>query len=319
MANEPSNIPLVVLIVLVLVGASIGIGYFYYKAQPATPASPTLVALGDNLTVTYIGVMGSGPETGKVFDTSVYQVATNNATWPKTIEFGWRGSKAAYSQFGVHVGPLSTANVTLNNYSFSQVVPGFWEGLIGAPTNVTQTVVVPPSLGYAAYPCDLVQPLTFHLPVYQTVLGTEFQRLYPGVSATTGSTFTDPHYGWPVDILSANASYVTLENIPTVGAVSYPSGWGVTVENVTSTSNGTGLITMVNDLQPSQAGLVQGNSTVGFSCAGSSVSRYIVTNVNLANGTYTEDFNTEVAGQTLIFLIKVINLFTPAVNDTVSA
>ncbi|MCI4327070.1 MAG: hypothetical protein L3K16_05480 [Thermoplasmata archaeon] len=319
MANEPSNIPLIVLIVLVLVGASIGIGYFYYKAQPTPPASPTLVALGDNLTVTYIGVMGSGPEAGKVFDTSVYQVATNNATWPKTIEFGWRGSKAAYSQFGVHVGSLTTANVTLNNYSFSQVVPGFWEGLIGAPTNVTQTVVVPPALGYAAYPCNLVEPLTFHLPVLQTVLGTEFQRLYPGITATTGASFTDPQYGWQDTILSANASFVTVENLPSVGFVSHPSGWPVTVENVTSTSNGTGSITLVNDLQPSQAGLVQGNSTTGLSCAGSTATRYIVTNVNLAAGTYTEDFNTEVAGQTLIFLIKVINLFTPAVNDTVSA
>jgi FKBP-type peptidyl-prolyl cis-trans isomerase 2 len=55
------------------------------------------------------------------------------------------------------------------------------------------------------------------------------------------------------------------------------------------------------------------------SCGGSSSTRYIITSVNETAGTYTEDFNQEVGGQTLIFLVKVINLFTPAVNDTVSA
>jgi hypothetical protein len=321
MAKEPSQLPLILLIVVILVIGGVAAGFVYYKAQTTGPSSPVLVAVGDNVTVTYIGVLASGPEQGKVFDTSVYQVATNNATWPKALQFGFRGGPSTYTQLGVHVGnlPAGQSNVSLNNYSFVQVVPGFWVGLVGIPTNVTHTIVVPTSVGYPAYPCNVVQPLQMHVPVFETFLGAEFQKLYPGTTATTGATFADPQYGWTVLILSANASSVSIENLAQVGQVAHPNGWEVSVTNVTSTSNGSGSITLTNDLNPSDDGKVQGTSSTGVSCGGSSSTRYIITSVNETAGTYTEDFNQEVGGQTLIFLVKVINLFTPAVNDTVSA
>jgi hypothetical protein len=318
MANEPSHLPMIVLIVLVVVGAGVGAGYVYYKNQTHPPPSPPVAQLGDNVTVTYIGVLATGPEAGKVFDTSVWQVATNNATWPKALQFGFRGSASLYTQLGVHVGPLNAANVTLNNYSFVQVVTGFWQGIVGLPANVSHTIVVPPSLGYPAYNCYVVQPLQFRVPVLQMMAGAAFQKSYPGMTATTGATFTDPHYGWTVLILSANSTSVTLENIAHVGMVAHPSSWGVTVTNITSTSNGSGWITLENDLSPADAGHVQGTSATGLQCGPSSSTRYIVSAVNETSGTFTEDYNQEVGGQTLIFIVKVINLFTPAVNSTVS-
>ncbi len=318
MANEPSHLPMIVLIVLVLVGAGVGAGYVYYKNVTHAAQAPVLVQIGDNVTVTYIGVLDSGPETGKVFDTSVYQVATNNATWPKALQFFSHGPASAYTQLGVHVGPLNAANVTLNNYSFVQVVPGFWQGIVGIPANVSHTIIVTPALGYAAYPCNLVQPLQYRLPVVQMLTGTQFQKEYPGNSATTGATFTNAQYGWTMLILSANSTSVTVENLAHVGAVAHPTSWGVTVTNITSTPNGSGWITLVNNLAASDAGHLAGTSSAGFSCAGQTVTRYIVTAVNETAGTYTEDFNQEVGGQTLIFIVKVINLFTPAVNSTVS-
>lgn len=319
MANEPSYIPFVVLIVVVVVGAGIGAGYLYYKSQPASSSAPRLVQIGDNATVTYIGILASGPEQGKVFDTSVYSVATNNATWPKALQFGFRGGPSSYTQLGVHVGTINAANYTLNNYSFVQVVPGFWQGLVGIPTNITHTVVVPTSLGYAAFACSVVQPLQLQVPVFATYAGIVFQKLYPGVLATTGATFSDPHYGWTVQILSANSTSVTIQNIAQVGAVARPNGWAVEVTNVTSTPNGSGQITLLNELTPSDAGHVQGTSTKGPTCGGQQSSRYIVTAVNLTAGTYTEDFNQEVAGQTLIFLVKVVDLFGPTVAATTAA
>lgn len=309
MANESTLWPLVIVLVVVVVGAGVGAGVYYYQEKPAPAPSNRLVEIGDNVTVTYIGVLGSGPEPGKVFDTSVYDVATNNATWPKALQFGFRGSASAYTQLDVYVGDLPVSNYTINNLTFIQVVPGFWQGLVGVPTNVTETVVVPPSLGYAAYSCNVVQPLTFQLPVTETLPGTKFQTLYPGIEATTGTSFSDPTYGWEVEVLSANASSVTLENLPSIGHTASPNGWPVVVTNVTSTANGSGEITLVNQLGPSSAGHVGGTSASSVSCGGTSSSRYIVTAVNESAGTYTEDFNQEVAGQTLIFLVKVIDLF----------
>ena len=316
MATEPSYLPLVVLVVVVIVGAGVGAGYLYYKTQPASVTGPRLVQIGDNATVTYIGILGSGPEQGKVFDTSVYQVASNNATWPKALQFGFRGGPSSYTQLGVHVGSIARANYTLNNYSFVQVVPGFWQGLVGIPTNVTHTVVVPPALGYAAYPCSVVFPLQLTVPVFATFPGVQFQKLYPGVLATNGATFTDPHYGWTVQILSANASSVSIQNIAPVGHVAAPNGWKIVVTNVSATPNGSGQITLSNELSPADAGHLQGTSSTGPTCGGQPATRYIVTAVNLTAGTYTEDFNQEVAGQTLIFLVKVVNLFPATVPST---
>jgi hypothetical protein len=319
MANEPSYWPVVILIVVVVVGAGTGAGYLYYKNHPAASSPPRLVQIGDNATVTYIGILGSGPEQGKVFDTSVYSVAINNATYPKALQFGFRGGPSSYTQLGVHVGHINQANYTLNNYSFVQVVPGFWQGLVGAPTNVTQTVVVPPALGYAHYSCSVVRPLEVELPVFATYIGTQFQKVYPGVLATTGATFADPQYGWTVQILSANATSVSVQNLAQVGQVSHPNGWPVMVTNVTSTPNGSGQITVENELSGTDAGHIQGSSATGPTCGGQSATRYIVTDVNVTAGTYTEDFNQEVAGQTLIFLVKVVDLFPPTVAATTAA
>jgi hypothetical protein len=313
MANEPSYLPLVILIIVVLIGAGFGTGYLYYHNQPAAAPSTNLVQVGDNVTVTYIGVLGSGPEQGKVFDTSVYKVATNNATWPKALQFGFRGGPSTYTLLGVHVGAITTANETLNNYSFAGVVPGFWQGLVGIPTNTTHTIIVPPALGYPSYPCSMVKPLQFEVPVTETFAGKDFQRLYPGVLTTTGATFTDPHYGWLVQILSANSTSVTIQNFAQVGAVSHPNSWAVTVTNVSSDANGSGEITLVNSLSSSDVGRVAGTSTTSLTCGGSPSSRFIVTAVNLTAGTFTENFNQEVGGQTLIFIVNVIDLFPATV------
>jgi hypothetical protein len=319
MANEPSYLPLVVLIVVVLVGAGVGTGYLYYHNLPPSSSSQMTVQIGDNVTVSYIGILGSGPEQGKVFDTSVYSVATNNATWPKALQFGFRGGPSTYTLLGVHVGSITTANETLNNYTFSSVVPGFWQGLVGLPTNVSHSIVVPTSLGYPAYPCSVVLPLKFQVPVLQTLAGTAFQTAYPGILATTGATFTDPHYGWTVQILSANSTSVTIQNLAQVGEIGHPSSWGTLVTNVSTAPNGTGEITLVNQLSPSQAGHLAGTNSPGVSCGGATSTRYIVSSVNLGAGTYTEDYNQEVGGQTLIFIVKVVALFTPVVVPTTAA
>jgi hypothetical protein len=313
MANEPSYLPLVILIVVVLVGAGVGTGYLYYHNRPAPAPTTGLAQVGDNATVTYIGILGSGPEQGKVFDTSIYKVATNNATWPKALQFGFRGAPSTYTLLGVHIGAITTANETLNNYSFAGVVPGFWQGLVGIPGNITHTIVVPPKLGYPAYACSVVKPLRFEVPVVQMFAGKDFQKLYPGVLTTTGATFTDPHYGWTVQILSANSTSVTIQNLAQVGQVAHPNVWGAIVTNVSTDANGSGEITLVNQLTPTVAGRLGGTSTTSVTCGPSPSSRFIVTDVNLTAGTYTENFNQEVGGQTLIFIVKIVNLFPPTV------
>jgi FKBP-type peptidyl-prolyl cis-trans isomerase 2 len=309
-----SRFPLVLGIVLVIVAAAAGSAVLYYVQTVKPVAAPKTVALGDNVTVDYTGIFGSGPEQGRVFDTSVYSIATNDA-YPKALTFHSRGSAQNFTPLDVFVGSNApSSGYSLGGKSFIGVVTGFWQGLIGLTGNQTRTITVPPALGYGPDnpACEATAPLTYTLPVVRTMSGGEFATLYPGQLATTGAEFADPHYGWPVLIFSANATSVTIVNQPTVGEVSDPSGWSVLVTAVQPTANGTGTITLVNQLSPSDAGHVLGHDYAGTGpCSSQAHGQFIVSAVDPAAGTYTENFNQEVQGQTLIFQVKVIDIFPP--------
>lgn len=314
MAPTPSPVLPIVLIVVVLVATGGVLGFLYERSLPHTTSGPSPVRLGDNVTVNYIGVFGSGPEQGKVFDTSLYTVANDPVGYPKSLEFHPHGSSPAnFTPLAVHVGGNTPqAGYSLGGLSFIQVVTGFWQGLVGAAPNQTVAIVVPPALGYGSVnpSCLRTLPLVTSMPVVSTVPGTTFTKLFPGALVATGAELTDPHYGWPVLILSANASYVTYENLPPAGWSASPAGWPVTVTGISTAANGSSSITLTNQLFPSQAGLLVGKDYLGNGpCSSSSGGKFIVSSVDLGAGTYTENFNSEVQGQTLIFLVTVVDVF----------
>ncbi|MCI4346186.1 MAG: FKBP-type peptidyl-prolyl cis-trans isomerase [Thermoplasmata archaeon] len=315
MAAGPSWIPYAALaVVVILVGAGIGL-YVYYHAKASTPQPVRTVHVGDNVTVDYVGVFGSGAQDGRVFDTSLFSVASSGSAWPKSLEYTARGTTASsYKPLGVHVGPNTptASGYTIGNVSFITVVPGFWEGLLGLPGNQTTSIVVPPPLGYGYGDpgCRVTHSLLQTVPVLVTVTRANFTTVFSGQTPQTGSTLTDPHYGWPIFILSANGTFVTYENLATVGDTASPAGWPVHVTSVTSTANGSGTITLQNELTVADAGVLLGKP-VGETapCTTGTSNQFLVSAVNLLNGTYTEDFNREVNGQTLIFLVTVLNIY----------
>ncbi|HEV2316951.1 MAG TPA: hypothetical protein VGV89_05185 [Thermoplasmata archaeon] len=322
MAETPGSPTLVVVaIVLIVIGAGLAAGYVYLKNRPAGPTHELVVEVGDNVTVNYIGVFGSGPEQGKVFDTSLYTVATNPAAWPKSLQYQPRGTSGNYSPLAVHVGGSTpSGGYSLGSQSFIQVVTGFWQGLVGLPGNITKSVNVPPALGYGPLDpaCQIVRPLTQTFPIYQTLTRSAFGSKFPGVLPNTGASLLDPLYRWPVLILSANSTSVAIENLATVGSSASPFGFPEEVTNVTSTANGTGSITVVAELTPSEAGHLLGNDQSGKSpCSTSQTNgKFIVTAVDLVHGTYTVDYDSEVTGQTLIFIVEVVNIFVPVAAPT---
>ncbi|MCI4344481.1 MAG: FKBP-type peptidyl-prolyl cis-trans isomerase [Thermoplasmata archaeon] len=320
MVDRFSWTPAIVLIVVAVVAAGAGSAALYLHNKVNLPPGPPTVAVGDNVTVNYIGIFGSGPDSGRVFDTSLYSVSTNGAAYPKSLEFSARANAANYTPLPVHVGGNTPqAGYSLGGQSYIQVVTGFWQGLVGLQGNQTKAVVVPPALGYGPKnpSCIGTEPLSFQLPVLRTMPGTTFQKLYPSQLATSGTEFRDPNYGWNVLILAANASFVTIENLASPGMAADPSGWTLLVTNVTSTANGTGQITLVNQLNPDSAGRIVGTDYLGTGpCSASAHGKFIVTAVDLANGTYTADYNSEVTGQTLIFFVTVVNIFEPVAATT---
>ncbi|MGI0155566.1 MAG: hypothetical protein ACREDE_05475 [Thermoplasmata archaeon] len=304
MAEPRPSATLTILVVLLVIAAGVGgIAFLYYEVNHKAPGSPGLVvAVGDNVTVDYTGLFGGGPQQGRVFDSSVYTVAINNASWPKSLQYTSRGgSPSNYTPLAVHVGP--SGSYSLGNLTFSTVVPGFWQGLLGLPGNKTHFVTVPPSLGYAFVnsSCFVTNDLTTIYPVVITLPPVEFEGLFGNASLVPGLVFTDPVYGWPDMVLSVNASSVAYENLPSLGMILNPTGWPVVVTNLTATT-----ITLTSQLSPAQDGLVLGHAS-GSGVCGST--KFIISQVNLGAGTYVEDFNPEVDGQTLIFIVSVVDSF----------
>jgi hypothetical protein len=304
---EPRRAPvgLIVLIVLVIVVAAVGGALLYEHNHPAAAAPLWTVQLGDNVTVNYIGMFGHGAEAGRVFDTSLYSVATNNLTYPKSLEFSFRGNASQYTPLAVHVGP--SGSYSIGNLTFGTVVTGFWQGLVGLPIGRAQSITVPPNLGYGPVlpSCLVTQPLSFTVPVLNPVPVADFSTTYPGINATPGTQFTDPTYGWTDLVLSTNATSVVVENLPSLGWVVPKSSWPVTVTDVTATT-----ITLANQLTPANAGLVLGTSPSTTVCGST---KFIVSAVDPAAGTFSKLYDStsprvdaEIQGATLVFLVTVV-------------
>jgi len=304
--RSPSFALIAILTIVAVVAAGVGAGLLYELNHPKAPSGPPTVQVGDNVSVNYIGLFGSGPEQGRVFDTSIKSVAENNATWPKSLQYTPR-SASGYTPLPVHVGPNTpSAGYTVGNVTYGGVVTGFWQGLLGLAGNQTRWATVPPNLGYGplVQSCVRTANLTLTLPSVVSYTPVEFNTSYPGVLAQSGARFTDPTYSWPDLVISANPSAIVVENLPTIGWTSSPNGWPVVVTNVTPLT-----ITLHNELTTSDAGLFQGHvATTSQVCSSSA---FIVSSVDLLTGTYSENFNREVVGQTLIFVVTIVDIHVP--------
>jgi len=306
MATErpPSRLLFIVLVVVVIVVAGVGAAFLYEFNQPKSPATILTVANGDNVTVNYIGEFGNGPQAGRVFDTSVYAVASNNLTYPKSLEYTPRASLKSYIPLAAHVGANTPASgYTAYNLTFNGVVTGFWQGLIGLPGNQSHTIVVPPDVGYGPVnqSCVRTAPMVFSVPVLINVPIAQFATLYPNGTASIGDVFSDPTYGWNDTVFGVNQTTVTLLASTSIGATSSPEGLPFVVSALNATT-----ITLSSRLVPANSGLVLGHATGSGLCG---ETKFIVSTVNLATGTLVENFNPEVQGQILDFIVTVVDIF----------
>jgi len=305
-ADKPSRILFVVLAVVVIVVAGVGAA-FLYEYTKAKSVSPILtVSVGDNVTVNYIGKFGSGPQAGRVFDTSLYSIGTNNVSYPKSLEYQSRGPPSAYKPLPVAVGPnVPSSGYTVGNLTFGSVVTGFWQGLVGLPGNVSHQVTVPPNLGYGPLnsSCVATEPLVYTLPVFSNVPVANFSTDYPNGSATVGSVFVDPTYGWNDSVFSVNATTVVVQALPSVGMTARPNGIPFSVSALTSTS-----VTLSSMLTPANLGSYLGHVKSGGLCG---KSQFLVNSVDPSTGTYTVNYNSEVQGETLIFIVTVVDILPP--------
>jgi len=287
-AKAATSVLIIILIVVLLLSAS-SVVILLTIGQTATPARK--VVSGDIIKVDYIGTL----EDGRVFDTSLYSVASNDALYPKALSFRLMNiSFYTPLQFTVGSGTL---------------IKGFDSGVIGMSLNQTKILTIPPSLGYG--PMNLSKLSTFALtesaPVFVSMSQASFLTTY-NVTPSIGLTVTDPTWGWSAYVLqvNTNADLVRVWNMPSVGeqlavfgdpGAVKPTGWYAEVVSIDTTANGgDGIIQIQHQLTAADVGRVQGTDQIGG---------FILDQVNLSNGTARKNYNGELIGVTIYFTVTL--------------
>jgi len=287
-----ANIGIIVLVAVLMVSAS-SVVVLLVQGQGQQGPTTRHVKEGDDISVNYIGQL----EDGRVFDTSLYSVAIDNAGYPKSLSFTLR-SQQNYTPLKFTVGS-------------GNVIKGFEEGVVGMTIGQTRVITVPPDKGYGQI--DLSKTITADLvnklPILESLNTTQFESRY-GETPSQGLVVLDPVYKWPVNVLLvyADADAILVMNMPTVGqkypiwgdpSASPATGWYAQVLEMDSTANGgQGQIVVQNLLTSADAGMIKGVTPSSI---------FIVDKVDTAAGTFRMNFNGELVGVNLVFTVTLLS------------
>ena len=276
-------IAFIVVVALVIAG-----GYAAYGALSTThdPVESGLtVQIGDQISVDYVGMF----EDGTVFDTSLQSVAENHTLYPKSLSFS---STAPFNPLSFTVGE-------------GQTIQGFDNGVVGMGINQTRMLTIPTEEAYGYANEDLIETrsLTQTVPIYDWLTNySAFQEIYQ-VEPIVGTTVESNAYGWNMTVFYIDpvSQHIMLKHNPMVGEiVSIDGNWNSKVISIdTNVNNGTGEIVIKHLLSSEDEGELSGIDQIG---------QFLITDVNLSEGTYTADYNKEVVGKTLVFKITVVSI-----------
>jgi peptidylprolyl isomerase len=303
--RDPLSIITVLLAAVIVVSASL-IAYVVYDNSLGSSSDSEPVEAGDTVTLNYVGRFDSG----WVFDTSLLDVAHDDALYPKSLTFTLRDNES-YTTFDMEAGLYGESGGTIE---------GFAMGVIGLKAGDHRTIEISPGEGY---PLDetMLENISIDdtIPATETMSESDFSTMF-GTAAVELATV--PHYmwTWDVTVTSIVSGTVTFKNMPSVGQTVYPygdptaddpAGWGVRVEAFDWAANdGQGEITIRNLLTEADINAVKGTAYDG--------TEFIVSGFDEANNTFQihksdsdAGYNAEIAGRTLFFEIWVVAV-TPA-------
>lgn len=269
-----------IIVVVIVAASSIGAYAFLTDGRAATS--------GDLVRVDYIGKLPNG----QVFDTSLYSVAVDNATYPKSLFFNFRGNQSTYGTLNFTVGK-------------GQMIPGFEKGVLGMKVGETKTLIIPVEQAYGQANASKITAmnLTETIPANKQMSVDEF-RSYFGVAPSPFTLYTDPNYGWTVYTGLVDSSKVMVQNQPVNGSVyrafdspSDPSyGWNVTAVYDAGGEN----IIIHHHLDASSAMTVKGIDEAK--------TKFYVKSVDEAAGTAMIDRNNQIVGQELTFIVTLVSI-----------
>jgi len=303
-SKDPLGLVLTVLTALVVVAVGL-VGYVIYDNSLGSDASPSrTVELGDTVTLNYIGMF----EDGRVFDTSIWDVASDDAAYPKSLTYSIR-TEDTYVPFDMEAGKYGESGGTIK---------GFALGVIGLILNERKVIVVPPEDGYAVNETMLEDvPILEEIPIIQTITEDEYRQTFEGNPVEMA--YVD-HYkwGWECLIIEVQFGFVTFKNLPSVDDIVYPygdpgdadnpAGWECEVESYDpSADDGVGRILVKHGITEEDVYNVKGVEYDG--------TVFVVSAFDSESGTFQihrsnseSGYNGEISGRTLLFEVTIINI-----------
>ncbi|MCJ7606666.1 MAG: FKBP-type peptidyl-prolyl cis-trans isomerase [Thermoplasmata archaeon] len=301
--RKPAKMALVLLAAAIV--ASIGIvGYVVYDNTFAHSSAASLtVEVDDEVLLDYIGMF----EDGRVFDTSILDVASNDMLYPKSMGFTMR-DEAAYTPFQMTAGLYEGEGATIK---------GFALGVLGLSEGDQTTITVVPGDGYALDEAMLeTVSLVETIPATEVMSEDDYNSLF-GLGSAEPLNIA-PHYkwGWDVVVTSVVAGTVTIKHIPTVGEIVYPfgdptyegapMGWACEVEGYDpGADDGVGEVVVRHLVSQADVYTLEGTTYDGITFLISSLDADAGTFVIHKNNPDT-GYNAELAGRTLLFEVSII-------------
>ncbi|UCE91380.1 MAG: FKBP-type peptidyl-prolyl cis-trans isomerase [Methanobacteriota archaeon] len=295
---------LLVVVAVALVLSASAIGYVLYDNSLAHKAStPAVVEMNDGVVLDYTGRFSDG----RVFDTSILEVAEDDVLYPKSLTFTMRDN-TSYQPFNMVAGLYGEEGGTIK---------GFALGVIGLSAGDTKIIDVAPEDAYAVNPEQLeTVPLEEHVVGTETMDDDEFSGLFKVDPVVMDHA---PHYkwGWDVIVTEIDFGIVTFKHSPTVGEVVYPfgdphdddpMGWACVVESFDPEINdGAGEVVVRHEVSEDDVYAFLGETFEG--------EEFVISSFDSENETFEihksrpdVGYNAEIAGRALFFEVTIISV-----------
>ncbi len=300
--RDPTRVFLALVAVAVVLSIGV-VGYVVYdNAQGHSTSTFDPIEIGDMVTLNYIGMFSDG----RVFDTSLPEVASDDVLYPKSLTFTLRDNES-YAPFDMTAGKYGVDGGTIK---------GFALGVLGLTIGDTHTIEVLPEDGYAVNP-SMVETvhLTEHLNATEVMPESTFRALFNIEPVVMDFV---PHFKWMWDVLVIEVSMgvVTFKHAPATGQVVYPfgdpsddddpAGWACIVESFDPVADdGAGEVVVRHLVTEADVYTVKGMMYTG--------QVFIVSGYDSENETFEihrsdpeTGYNGEISGRALYFKVTII-------------
>ncbi|NLK26080.1 MAG: FKBP-type peptidyl-prolyl cis-trans isomerase [Euryarchaeota archaeon] len=289
---------LAVIVGILVVTSTVGAYVLIFNDSSGDP-----VTTGDRIRVDYIGKF----DDGRVFDTSIWDVASDNDTHPKSLFFTHRGSGSAYSPMEFTVGA-------------GNMITGFDLGVRGMSVGDSRTFKVSVAQGYGEMDSSMcvTRQLNETLDLESIMDKETFKATY-GEDPFNFKPVTHLQLGLPayVKFYDSVADKVVVSfAVDTAVGDKYRAfadsngayGWDVVVTDINSTS-----ITIKHQLTENDNFNIRGYGSAGISSYDPYLKKmkplhdFYVDSIDEVAGTFVLNYNPEIVGHELTFEVTILS------------